>query len=68
MRTAAQGDWYDSVYLSADGTLDPADTLLGRVHHVGDLAGNSSYSETLVAPLPALPDGNFKVILVADPA
>jgi RHS repeat-associated protein len=64
--TPATGDWYDSVYLSRDGTLDPGDALLGRVHHVGDVAGLSSYTETLTAPLPALADGGYHVIVLAD--
>jgi RHS repeat-associated protein len=64
--TPAQGDWYDSVYLSRDNTLDPGDALLGRVHHVGDVADLSSYTETLTAPLPALADGGYHVIVLAD--
>jgi RHS repeat-associated protein len=60
------GDWYDSVYLSRDGALDPGDALLGRVHHVGDVAGLSSYTETLTAPLPTLADGGYHVIVLAD--
>jgi RHS repeat-associated protein len=64
--TPATGDWFDSLYLSSDAVFDSADTLLGRVHHVGDVAGNSSYSETLTAPVPALPNGNYHVIVLVD--
>jgi hypothetical protein len=64
--TPATGDWFDSVYLSRDGTLDPDDALLQRVHHVGDVAGLSSYTETLTAALPALADGGYRVIVLAD--
>ena len=64
--TPASGDWYDSVYLSRDGALDPGDALLGRVHHVGDVAGLASYTETLTAPLPALADGGYHVLVLAD--
>jgi RHS repeat-associated protein len=64
--TPAIGDWFDSFYLSRETVLDPAATLLGRVHHVGDVAGNSTYSETLTATLPGLPDGNYHVIAVID--
>jgi RHS repeat-associated protein len=64
--TTVTGDWYDSVYLSTDGILDPGDTLLTRIHHVGGVAGNGSYSETASAPLPPLTDGNYKVIVLVD--
>ena len=40
--------------------------LLGRVHHSGDVAGLSSYSETLTAPVPNLADGGYHVIVVVD--
>jgi YD repeat-containing protein len=63
---AATGDWYDSVYLTTDVRLTPTAVLLGRVHHVGDVAPLSSYSETLTAPLPALVGGSYHVIVLAD--
>jgi RHS repeat-associated protein len=64
--TPAMGDWYDSVYLSSSPVLDPSAQLLGRVHHVGDVAGNGSYSESLTAPVPNVANGNYHVILLVD--
>ncbi|KEF42131.1 MAG: hypothetical protein ER33_07850 [Cyanobium sp. CACIAM 14] len=62
----ATGTWTDSLYLSADTTLDPSDTLLARVTHSGDVAGGASYHDTVSAPLPALADGAYHVIVIAD--
>jgi YD repeat-containing protein len=64
--TPVVGDWIDSLYLSADGLLDPSDVLLGRVEHQGGLAGNTSYMETLTAIVPALAEGDYRVIVLAD--
>ena len=64
--TAATGDWYDSIYLSSDSFLDPGDALLGRVQHVGDVAGLGNYTETLTAPLPGLAQLGYRVIVLAD--
>src|SRR5262249_42847679 len=54
------------LYLSRDGILDSGDTLLGRVHHQGDVAGRSSYTETLTAALPALPEGRYHLLVLVD--
>ena len=62
----ALGDWYDSAYFECQPILDPSAALLGRVHHSGDVAGLSSYSETLTAPVPNLADGGYHVIVVVD--
>src|SRR5260370_1126621 len=62
----AAGPWYDSLYLSTDATLDPSDVLIGRVHHLGNVAGHTSYTETLTTPLPAVAPGTYHVIVVAD--
>jgi RHS repeat-associated protein len=64
--TPVVGDWTDSLYLSTDGVLDPSDVLLGRFEHHGGLAGNASYTETLTATVPALDEGNYRVIVEAD--
>jgi RHS repeat-associated protein len=63
---AGRGNWYDSIYISADERWDIGDTLLGHVHHVGDVASGSSYSETLTAPLPGVVPGNYHVIVRSD--
>ena len=60
------GPWTDSIYLSAQTTLTPDATLLGRVTHTGVVGGLANYSGSLTAPLPGLPDGNYHVLLVAD--
>ena len=43
----AYGRWTDALYLSADNAWDLSDTLIGKVAHVGDVAGNGSYTATL---------------------
>jgi RHS repeat-associated protein len=62
----ALGSWYDSFYLSTGGVLDQSAVLLGRVLHLDDLAGHSSYSATLDAFVPNVPDGNYRVIVLVD--
>jgi RHS repeat-associated protein len=64
--TPATGDWYDSIYLSSSPIMNTDAQLLGRVHHVGGVAGNGSYSESLTAPVPSVSDGNFHVIVLVD--
>ena len=46
----------------------PAQLLLDRVTHTGDVAGLSSYSGSLPAPLPGLLAGSYHVIVVTDSA
>jgi subtilase family serine protease/methionine-rich copper-binding protein CopC len=62
----AFGNWYDSLYLSADDQWDIGDPLVGRVYHSGDVAGGSSYSHTLTAPLPGVLPGDYHVIIRSD--
>ena len=64
--TTATGNWNDSIYLAVGPTLSANDLLLGRVTHSGDVAGLSTYTETLTAPIPGLVDGTYRIIVVAD--
>ena len=64
--TAATGSWTDSVFLSADSTLDASDMLLGHFVHSGTVPGLSSYNGTLTAQLPGVVDGSYHIIVVAD--
>ena len=58
--------WTDSVYLSLSSTFDDTAVLVGRVTHQGVVAGGSSYSETLTAPVPGVAPGAYHVFVVAD--
>ena len=62
----ALGSWYDSVYISADETWDINDAFFGRIRHVGNVPGGSSYTETLTAPLPGVLPGDYRVIVRSD--
>ena len=64
--TPFDGEWIDSLYLSANSTLDPTDRLIARHEHTGGVAGLESYSETVNVPLPADSEGLYRVIVVAD--
>lgn len=62
----AVANWVDSVYVSANSTLDATAQLLGQVSHNGVLASQGSYTGTLTAVLPGLSPGNYHIIVVAD--
>jgi hypothetical protein len=64
--TAATGSWTDSVYLSTSGVLDINSLLLGRVSHTGGLAGFSSYTGSVTAPVPGEAPGSYFLIVVTD--
>jgi YD repeat-containing protein len=63
---ATSGSWTDSVYLSAQPTLNAGSVLLGRVQHTGGVAANGQYSGALTAPVPGLVPDNYSVIVLAD--
>ena len=63
----AQGSWYDSVYLSADGNWDLEDRFLGRVLHGGGLAAGASYTGELKnVLLPPSLAGQYRIIVRTD--
>jgi RHS repeat-associated protein len=64
--TAAPGGWHDAVYLSLDNTLGPEDIRLGAVQRVTPLAGNATIAGVLTAPIPRMPTGTYRVLVVAD--
>ncbi len=59
------GSWVDSVYLSANGTVDASDILLGSVTETGPLAPGASYVGTLNTMFPAV-KGMNNIIVVVD--
>jgi RHS repeat-associated protein len=63
---AAMGNWTDSVYLASGDTLDSSAALVARAQHTGNVAGHTSYTETVTAPLPGVLPGNYHVIVLAD--
>ncbi|MDB5858608.1 MAG: hypothetical protein JWQ76_2297, partial [Ramlibacter sp.] len=63
----AQGRWTDALYLSSDNAWDLGDKLLGKVDRTaGDLAGHASYTAKLMAALPPLKDGSWRIIVRPD--
>jgi hypothetical protein len=63
---AAVGQWYDSVYLSADNRWDNNDTLIGRFERSGSLEPGASYTGQLNEPLPGVVPGNYYIIVRTD--
>ncbi|HNI80523.1 MAG TPA: CARDB domain-containing protein, partial [Rhodocyclaceae bacterium] len=61
----AKGPWTDRVYLSTDGTLN-SPTFLGDVAHTGNLDAGGSLSSSLDFIVPALADGNYRIVIVTD--
>jgi subtilase family serine protease len=62
----ALGAWYDSLYLSADGTWDIGDPLISRVYHTGNINPEGSYTVTVTATLPGVLPGDYNVIVRSD--
>jgi YD repeat-containing protein len=63
---AASGNWQDSVFLSTTSAITGSSVLLGSVTHTGGIAANGSYNASLTAAMPALPPGNYYVLVQAD--
>jgi subtilase family serine protease len=64
-----QNYWSDSVYLSADATLDPGvDILLGGQPHMGRLDAGDSYRCATAFAIPHGLTGDYYVIAAADSA
>jgi subtilase family serine protease len=62
----AIGTWEDTIYLSNDQFWDVDDAFFGRVSQSGPLAGGTSYSNSLSAPLPGVATGDYYVIVRSD--
>jgi subtilase family serine protease len=60
--------WYDGVYLSADATLDGADTFVGNwaTANQYNLAAGASYTAATTMQLPAVAAGSYYLILKTD--
>ncbi|SHJ60399.1 Sugar lactone lactonase YvrE [Palleronia salina] len=58
--------WSDAIYLSQDGTLDADDVLLVRARNEGALAAGESLSRNLRIRVPALAEGEWRVLLRTD--
>ena len=63
---AANGSWQDAVYLSTKPTLDGSAVLLDDVAHNGGLAKGATYTGTDTVDVPALPVGNYYLIVDTD--
>jgi uncharacterized repeat protein (TIGR01451 family) len=63
---AAVGQWYDSVYLSADNRWDINDTLIGRFERSGRLEPGATYTGQLNEPLPGVVPDNYYIIVRTD--
>ncbi|MCB9853075.1 MAG: hypothetical protein H6819_08265 [Phycisphaerales bacterium] len=59
-------NWTDAVYLSANSTLDPGDTLLGEYRHAEVLAQNAMRSVGQTVQIPCNRNGTFFIIVLAD--
>jgi RHS repeat-associated protein/uncharacterized repeat protein (TIGR01451 family) len=62
----ATGSWQDSVYLSPTPTITSSSILLGAVAQSGGLAAGGSYNSSWSGAVPALPPGNYYVLVQAD--
>jgi YD repeat-containing protein len=58
--------WFDTVFLSADTTLDASDLILDRVRHNGAVSVDETYTETASGILPNGLAGDFFVIVRSD--
>jgi RHS repeat-associated protein len=63
---AANGSWQDALYLSTKPTLDAGAVLLDDVAHNGGLAKGAIYTGADTVDVPALPSGNYYLIVDID--
>ncbi len=61
----ASSPWVDRIYLSADGNVAGA-TLLGSFTHTAPLVVNQAQTFSAALRLPAVADGNYRLIVVSD--
>ena len=65
--TAANGNWYDAVFLSLDQFLNPfADYYVGYVAHTGPLGPGESYTNNASFEIPPGLSGPFFVLVSSD--
>ncbi len=64
--STAYGQWYDTIYLSADDQWDLDDRRVTRVLHNGDVSPEGEYTETVSAKVPAVVPGNYHIIVRTD--
>lgn len=62
----ARSPWTDTVYLSTDAVLDAGDTQITAPIRNSALAANGTYDKALTATLPAVPAGDYFLILRVD--
>lgn len=65
-RDTRQGEWFDSVYLSQDASLDFEDRLLTQVKRKGGLSAGASYTQTATFTLPDGIEGDYHLIFFTD--
>ena len=58
--------WYDAVYLTANGLLDPNAILLGYQKNVSSLLPGGSYTNSMAVGLPINIQSNYYFVVVAD--
>ena len=58
--------WYDAVYLTANGLLDPNAILLGYQQNVSPLLPGGSYTNSVAVGLPNNIQSNYYFVVVAD--
>jgi len=64
--TSARPQWSDTVYLSADATLDAGDLPVGSAVQTTAVAVGGTYSRTVAMTIPNVPAGNWFAILMVD--
>ena len=60
------GGWIDRLYLSSNYTIEPEDPVLGSKAFSGSLAMGQSYQDSATFFVPAVPTGNYVVIIKTD--
>lgn len=62
----AEAIWSDRIWLSTDAVLDEGDTLLESAGHGGPMASGATQTNDLAVDLPAVPPGDYYLILACD--
>jgi uncharacterized repeat protein (TIGR01451 family) len=63
---AAEGPWFDTLYLSTDSNWDAADTVLRQAYGLSPVFANDEYTDAKMFTVPLMDAGTYYLLMVTD--